>query len=177
MKRMKVKPLLFLAILLFTFIGNSLLVLAEEPKKAEELEPVIYEKLEFKKKTEYLHDKQKTEMKNTIPKKQVDIYFDGRKKLPNRADTSYLFQTDERGEKSTVTAKSSELKLFSNKETTLSNEPSLIVEDEISGNSFRTILFFSLIGIGILSLFVIFLPKLANVAETTETSKETGRGI
>ncbi|MFJ7825342.1 type VII secretion protein EssA [Psychrobacillus sp. NPDC096623] len=168
---MKVKSRLFLLVLLLTLVGNCLVVFADEPKKVEEIEPVIYEKLEFKKNTDYLHDKQKTEMKNTIPKKQFDIYFDGRKKLPNRADTSYLFQTAERGEKSTVTAKSSELKLFSNKEKTQADETVSKIEEESSGNNLRPILFLGLIGIGILTLFVIFLPKLVNSSETTEPAK------
>ncbi|WP_093059439.1 type VII secretion protein EssA [Psychrobacillus sp. OK028] len=168
---MKVKSRLLLPVLLLSLVGNSLVVFAEEPKKAEDLEPVIYEKLKFKKNTDYLHDNQKTEMKNTIPKKQFDIYFDGRKKLPNRADTSYLFQTAERGEKSTVTAKSSELQLFSEKEIALANETESKIEEESSGNNLRPILFLGLIAIGMLTLFVIFLPKLVNSSETTEPAK------
>ena len=171
MKRMKVNPRLLFPILFLTLVGNGFVVLAEEPKKVEDLDPVIYEKLEFKKNTDYLHDKKKTEMKNTIPKKQVDIYFDGRKKLPNRGDTSYLFQTAERGEKSTVTAKSSELKLFSEKDITLADVSVSQIEEESSSNSARTILFFGVIGIGILTLFVIFLPRLVSTSESTEPAK------
>lgn len=171
MKRMKVKlPLLF-SILFLILVGNGFVVFAEEPKKVEDLDPVIYEKLEFKKNTDYLHDKKKTEMKNTIPKKQVDIYFDGRKKLPNRGDTSYLFQTAERGEKSTVTAKSSELKLFSEKDITLADESVSKIEEKSSSNSVRTIIFLGVIGIGILTLFVIFLPRLVSTSESTEPAK------
>ncbi|MEK3978482.1 type VII secretion EssA family protein [Psychrobacillus sp. FSL K6-2836] len=171
MKRMKVNPRLLFPILFLTLVGNGFVVLAEEPKKVEDLDPVIYEKLEFKKNTDYLHDKKKTEMKNTIPKKQVDIYFDGRKKLPNRGDTSYLFQTAERGEKSTVTAKSSELKLFSEKDITLADVSVSQIEEESASNSARTILFFGVIGIGILTLFVIFLPRLVSTSESTESAK------
>lgn len=171
MKRMKVNPRLLFPILFLTLVGNGFVVLAEEPKKVEDLDPVIYEKLEFKKNTDYLHDKKKTEMKNTIPKKQVDIYFDGRKKLPNRGETSYLFQTAERGEKSTVTAKSSELKLFSEKDITLADVSVSQIEEESSSNSARTILFFCVIGIGILTLFVIFLPRLVSTSESTESAK------
>ncbi|WP_342601103.1 type VII secretion EssA family protein [Psychrobacillus sp. FSL H8-0483] len=168
---MKVKlPLLF-SILFLILVGNGFVVFAEEPKKVEDLDPVIYEKLEFKKNTDYLHDKKKTEMKNTIPKKQVDIYFDGRKKLPNRGDTSYLFQTAERGEKSTVTAKSSELKLFSEKDITLADESVSKIEEKSSSNSVRTIIFLGVIGIGILTLFVIFLPRLVSTSESTEPAK------
>lgn len=171
MKRMKVKLRFLFPILFLILVGTSTVVFAEEPKKVEDLDPVIYEKLEFKKNTDYLHDKKKTEMKNTIPQKQVDIYFDGRKKLPNRGDTSYLFQTIERGEKSTVTAKSSELKLFSEKDITLADVPVSKMEEESSSNSVRTILFFGLIGIGILTLFVIFLPRLVGTSESTEPAK------
>ncbi|SFM29354.1 hypothetical protein SAMN05421832_101523 [Psychrobacillus psychrodurans] len=172
MKRMKVKlPLLF-SILYLMLVGNAFIVLAEEPKKAEELDPMIYEKLEFKKNTDYLHDNKKTEMKNTIPKKQVDIYFDGRNKLPNRGDTSYLFLTAERGEKSTVTAKSSELKLFSAKDTKqaeLSVSP--MGEKKSYSGKIRTFIFLGLVGIGIIALFVILLPKLVNTSESTKSAK------
>lgn len=171
MKRMKVKSHLLFPIFLLILVGNSLVVFAEEPKKAEDLDPVIYEKLEFKKNTDYLHDKKKTEMKNTIPEKQIDIYFDGRKKLPNRGDTSYLFQTAERGEKSTVTAKSSELKLFSEKGNTQADVLVSQIGEESSSNSVRTIIFFVLIGIGILTLFVIFLPRLVSTSESTGPAK------
>ncbi|QUG40730.1 DUF5383 family protein [Psychrobacillus sp. INOP01] len=168
---MKVKLRLLFSILFLILVGNGFVVFAEEPKKVEDLDPVIYEKLEFKKNTDYLHDKKKTEMKNTIPKKQVDIYFDGRKKLPNRGDTSYLFQTAERGEKSTVTAKSSELKLFSEKDIALADESVSKIEEESSSNSVRTIIFLGVIGIGILTLFVIFLPRLVSTSESSEPAK------
>lgn len=171
MKLMKVKLRFLVPLLFLMLVGNGLVIYAEEPKKVDDLEPVIYEKLEFKKNTDYLHDKQKTEMKNTIPKKQFDIYFDGRNKLPNRADTSYLFQTAERGEKSTVTAKSSELQLFSEKEMVQSNETIPKIEEKSSSNNRRTILFFALIGVGIITLFVILLPKLVGASETSEPSK------
>ena len=173
MKRMRVKSYFLLTLLVFMFIGNSFIVVAEEPKEAKDLDPLIYEKLEFKKNTDYLHDKQKTEMKNTIPKKQFDIYFDGRNKLPDKGDTSILFQTAERGEKSTVTAKSTELKLFSEseKDITQADISGSKIEDETSSSNMRAIIFLVLIGMGILTLFVIFLPRLVNTSESTEQAK------
>lgn len=161
MKRMKVKASFFILLFSLIVVGNDLVVFAEEPKKVEDLDPVIYEKLEFKKNTDYLHDKQKTEMKNTIPKKQFDIFFDGRNKLPNRGDTSYLFQTAERGEKSTVTAKSSELELFSHKEITQPDVSVTKIEESTSSNVMK-IIFFVLIAAGILTLFIILLPRLVS---------------
>jgi len=110
-------------------------------------------------------------MKNTIPTKQFDIFFDGRNKLPNRGDTSYLFQTAERGEKSTVTAKSSELKLFAEKDNTQANMSPSKIEEGSSSSNVRTIIFFVLIGVGILTLFVIFLPRLVSTSESTEPAK------
>lgn len=153
-------------------VGNGFVVFAEEPKKVEDLDPVIYEKLEFKKNTDYLHDKKKTEMKNTIPKKQIDIFFDGRKKLPNRGDISYLFQTAERGVKSTVTAKSSELKLFSAVDTKKAElSVSQMEEEKSSTNRIRTIIFFGIVGIGIIALFTILLPRLVNANDSNIAPK------
>lgn len=172
MKRMKVKSFLLLPILFFLSIGNGLVAFAEEPKKAEDLDPVIYEKLEFKKNTDYLHDKKKTEMKNTIPKKQIDIYFDGRQVLPDRGDVSYLFLTAERGEKSTVTAKSSELKLFS---ATDAKQAELTVaeleEEKSSSNRIMTILFFGIVVLGLIALFAILLPRLVNANDSNIAAK------
>ena len=84
---MKIKTVLFVLIIWFSAVQ---FVSAEEQVK--DLEPLIYEKLKFKKNTNYLHDEKKTEMKNTIPEKQFNIYFDGRKQLPNRGDTSFYFK-------------------------------------------------------------------------------------
>lgn len=172
MKRMRAKYQFILPLLVLMFIGTSFIVVAEEPKEAKDLDPLIYEKLEFKKNTDYLHDKQKTEMKNTIPEKQFDIYFDGRNKLPNRGDTSFLFQTAERGEKSTVTAKSSELKLFSSSDTKkLELSAAEMKEEKSSNNSVRTILFFGIIALGVLMLFVILLPRLVNANDSKIIAK------
>ena len=173
MKRMKVKSRFLISLLLLMmFLGNGFIVYADEPKKAEDLDPVIYEKLEFKKNTDYLHDKKKTEMKNTIPQKQFDIYFDGRNKLPNRGDTSYLFLTAERGEKSTVTAKSSELNLFSENDTT-KQEVAMdqMGEEKSSSNRIRIIIFFGIVGLGVLALFAFLLPRLVHANDSNIAAK------
>ena len=170
MKHMKIKLSFFSPLLLLMLAGNGCIAFAEEPKKAEELDPVIYERLEFKKNTDYLHDQKKTEMKNTIPVKQFDIYFDGRNKLPNRGDTSFLFQTAERGEKSTVLAKSSDLKLFSDKDVA-TNVPISKIDEETSNSNGRALIFIVLIGMGLLAVFVIFLPRLVSTSESTQPAK------
>ena len=93
----------------------------------------------------------------------MDIYFDGRKKLPNRGDTSYLFQTAERGEKSTVTAKSSELKLFSEKDIALADVPETKVEEESSSNTGRTIIFIAINWYRYAYFVCHFLAEVSNV--------------
>lgn len=151
-------------LLLIVWLSAVPFVNAEEQVK--DLEPVIYEKLKFKKNTDYLHDGKKTEMKNTIPEKQFNIYFDGRKQLPNRADTSFLFQTAKRGEISTIAAKSSELKLFMNEgigEKEFSSSP--IDNGKTADNKARTMILLAIIAIGIAVLFIVFIPKLVHTPD------------
>ena len=166
---MRVKKILILLVLGWSL--SSVQVQAEEEEKTiKELDPVIYEKLEFKKNTDYLHDVKKTEMKNTIPEKQFNIYFDGRKKLPNRSDTSYLFLTAERGEKSTVAAKTSELKLFSDGAKENSELMNTSMEEiEPSGNKARTFIFLAILVVGLVTLFIVIVPRMVQ----SEVSKKT----
>ena len=172
-KRMKVNRILLFVLLALPVLFVDLeVVLAVEHKTVDELEPVIYEKLQFKKNTDYLHDGKKTEMKNTIPDKQFDIYFDGRKQLPNRSDTSFLFQTSARGEKSTVAAKSSELNLFMNESKGDKLLPdSAFLNNETATNKTRTMIFLAIIVMGMFALFIVVLPKLV---QPTETSTNKG---
>ncbi|WP_144509670.1 type VII secretion protein EssA [Bacillus sp. FJAT-22090] len=168
---MKIRTILLLLIVWSTAVQ---FVHAEEQVK--DLEPVIYEKLKFKKNTDYLHDEKKTEMKNTIPEKQFTIYFDGRKQLPNRNDTSFLFQTDKRGEISTVAVRSSELKLFSNEgkgKKELSTSP--LDEGEIANNRIRTMILLAIIAVGLVVLFIVFIPKLVQTSDTSMKKVNEGR--
>lgn len=175
MKRMKAKKVILVvlctALLCFPKSG---VVLADENKTIDELEPLLYEKLEFKKNTDYLHDVKKTEMKNTIPIKQFDIYFDGRRKLPNRNDSSFLFLSDERGENSTVAARSLELKLFTSgeKETNTKGNFSQQQQEGSSNGNLLTLVFLLIIASGIIILFVVFLPKLAQTSNGTPKKKK-----
>ncbi|MFJ8064664.1 type VII secretion EssA family protein [Psychrobacillus sp. NPDC096426] len=162
--------MLFVLLVLCVLFVDLQVVLAQEDKTVEELEPVIYEKLKFKKNTDYLHDGKKTEMKNTIPDKQFDIYFDGRKQLPNRSDTSFLFQTSARGKKSTIAAKSSELNLFMNESKGDKLLPdSAFLNNETVTNKTRTMIFLTIIVVGVFALFIIVLPKLVQPSETSTT--------
>ena len=166
---MKINRVLILVLLAIVVLFVDLhVVLAEEDKTIDELEPVIYEKLKFKKNTDYLHDGKKIEMKNTIPNKQFNIYFDGRKQLPNRSDTSFLFQTSTRGEKSTVAAKSSELNLFMDKSKGDKRLPdSQFNSNGTATNNTRTMIFLAIIVVGLCALFLVVLPKLVQPSETS----------
>lgn len=178
MKRMKAnKAILMILCTALLCFSKSGVVLADENKTIDELEPLLYEKLEFKKNTDYLHDVKKTEMKNTIPIKQFDIFFDGRKKLPNRNDSSFLFQSDERGENSTVAARSLELKLFTSgdQETKTQRNSAFKQHQEQQGSSnggLLTFVFLSIIAIGIIILFAVFLPKLASASNGAPKKKK-----
>jgi hypothetical protein len=161
--------------LLPTFSVGGVTALAETEVSPVNLAPLEYKKLKFEKNTDYLHDDQKTEMRNTIPTKQFDIYFDGRMQLSDRGDTSFLFQTSARGEKSTVEVKTSELQLFS-LEGKRENEtiPVTIVEEESSGNMTRTLIIIGVIAVSIILLFTLFLPKLVNTSEVSRTKTTIG---
>jgi hypothetical protein len=163
---MKVKPtftLLVMAVVLWLIAGN---VSANEEEKIHDLDPVIYDELEFKKNTDYLHDKQKIEIKNTLPVEQFDIDFDGSKQLPDRGDTSYLFQEAEREKKSTVAARTSEIGIFEDKgkyrKTEEVQAPIANNEQTVGNNNGRTVIFIGLIAVGLLFLFAFLLPRLIN---------------
>lgn len=161
---------LLFCVLMISWLLAQTTVHANEEKSSKELEPVIYEKLKFKKNTDYLHDGKKTEMKNTIPEKQFNIYFDGRRQLPNRKDTSYLFQTSERGEISTVSAKTSDLKLFSNGSKGEKEQSSTSLNmEEPAGNKTRTMILLAIIAVGIVTLFMVFIPKMVNTPTTNKS--------
>ncbi len=149
--------------------------LAETEESPVQLVPLEYEKLKFEQNTDYLHDEQKTEMKNTIPTKQFDIYFDGRMQLPDREDTSFLFQTSARGEKSTVKVKTSELQLFS-LEKKRENEaiPVTNIEEESSDNMTLTLILIGILAVSMILLFTLFLPKLVNTSEISKTKTTVG---
>ncbi|MDF2065913.1 type VII secretion EssA family protein [Bacillus sp. Cr_A10] len=161
---------LLFCVLMISWLLAQTTVHANEEKSSKELEPVIYEKLKFKKNTDYLHDGKKTEMKNTIPEKQFNIYFDGRRQLPNREDTSYLFQTSERGEISTVSAKTSDLKLFSNGSKGEKEQSGISLNmEEPAGNKTRTMILLAIIAVGIVTLFMVFIPKMVNTPTTNKS--------
>ena len=170
--------LLILLIIAWT-ASNSTVQAAPEDEPNLDLEPVVYEKLKFKKNTDYLHDRKKVEVKNTIPVKQFDIYFDGRKQLPKRSNGSYLFRTGERGEKSTVAAKTTELGLFTSAEKSGKKIAAVkIIEENTATNMPRTLILLAIIVVGLITLFTIFLPKLVNTAEgnnrNPQSDKTTG---
>ncbi|MFB5085998.1 DUF5383 family protein [Psychrobacillus sp. PGGUH221] len=161
---------LLFSVLMISWLLAQTTVHANEEKSNKELEPVIYEKLKFKKNTDYLHDGKKTEMKNTIPEKQFNIYFDGRRQLPKREDTSYLFQTSERGEVSTVSAKTSDLKLFSNESKGEKEQSGTSLNmEEPAGNKTRTMILLAIIAVGIVTLFMVFIPKMVNTPTTNKS--------
>ncbi len=169
------KILILLSILLTSFFIGGVAAVAETEGSSVKLAPLEYEKLKFEKNTDYLHDDQKTEMKNTFPTKQFDIYFDGRMQLPDRDDTSFLFQTSARGEKNTVEVKTSELQLFSieRKKENVST-PVPIVEEESSGNMTLMLILTGVLALTIILLFTLFLPKLVNTSEVSRRKTTIG---
>ncbi|CAM3251088.1 type VII secretion protein EssA [Filibacter tadaridae] len=160
-----------IVIVLVSLLVEENVLGAKEDDTIHDLETLLYEKLKFEKSTDYLHDEKKVEMKNTIPVKQFNIYFDGRDQLSKKGDTSFLFSTAERGARSTVAAKASELKLFIGKE----EKKSVLTEgnEPVEGKSNNRTLILVLIGIIIASLillFIIVLPKQGK-GSTVEVKK------
>ncbi|BAQ10913.1 hypothetical protein OXB_2442 [Bacillus sp. OxB-1] len=157
----------------FSWIARPAIGTADSDEFIKELEPVLYEKLQFKKNTDYLHDAGKIKMKNTIPVKQIDIQFDGSRKLPDRGDTVNLFRTAERSERGTVAAKSKELGLFSN-EVSKREEASVgpgVIDGPSSNSGGRTLVFILLIAIGAIVLFTVFIPKIIQESPAEERRK------
>ena len=150
----------WLLIWMISFLGAfSVEVHAEGDNPSSDLNPLEYESLKFKKNTDYLHDNKKIELKNTLPQKQFDIFFDGRQQLPDRGDTSYLFQTSKRGEISTVSARSQELQLFSKEASSSVIQASDTIE-EGSASKLPMIIIITLLIVSIGSLFLFMVPKL-----------------
>ena len=168
---MRVKRMIVVLLVIWGMGASFYSVQAETDDSIRDLEPVKYDRLKFKQNTDYLHDTKKIEMKNTIPVKQLDINFDGSKKLPERGrDISYLFQEAERGQKSTVAAKSAEIGLFTTDNPDRKVETVKNIQDEQpKSTNIRTMIFIGLIGVGIIFLFTVLLPKLVN--EPTRRNK------
>ncbi|MFJ7932759.1 type VII secretion EssA family protein [Sporosarcina sp. NPDC096371] len=146
-------------VLFWVFSGHQVDADSDDP--IGDLEPVIYEKLKFKQNTDYLHDEQKAEMKNTIPVKQFDINFDGSQQLPQKGDTSFVFQEAERGTKSTVAAKTLEIGLFTKENSQeTANIPAEAPSQQATGHAGRTLIFIGLIALGMVVMFMVLLPKL-----------------
>ncbi len=177
MRHMKHKGKWILLLTFFLWISGMFVVLAEEETSSSVLDPLIYESLKFKKNTDYLHDGKKLELKNTLPQKQFNIYFDGRKQLPVRDDTSFLFQTSNRGEKSTVSARSQELKLFSVESYSTSLKTTQAPIQDGASSKLPMIIIGLLLITGIGSLLIFILPRLKNeeAAKPLQT-KSIGNG-
>lgn len=157
---MKRSNLLLLALLLLLIFPQEV-IYAEEERSIDQLDSILYEKLQFKKNTDYLHDKKKVETKNTLPEKQLNLYFDGSRQLPNRQDTSSLFRTDERTEQSTMAVRAAELKLFSERKSESPKEKLSQPTSSGTNNTLRTWIFIGIVVAGLLLLFVVMVPKLS----------------
>ena len=162
-RAMKAKFILLLLSLCVVGGSAGAIASAEGPKDIKEFEPLNYQELEFKGNTDYLHDKQKVEMKNTLPEKQFDIDFDGSKQLPDHSDTLFLFEEAERGKKSTVTVMASEMGLFKAdaKDSGTNFIGASSVNDEPTPGTpiGRTVIYMGLIIAGLLVLFGFLLPR------------------
>ncbi|WP_301107136.1 type VII secretion EssA family protein [Sporosarcina sp.] len=167
---MKVKTMIVVIVMsMLMWQAAPLVGLVDSNDTINDLEPVIYEKLKFKKNTDYLHDDGKIEMKNTITNRQFEIQFDGSRKLPEKGDTSYLFQEVVRGGKSTVAAKSLEIGLFTKGKSGLQEKPITQIPDSSPNrNNLRTLIFLGLITLSLVIMFIFFVPKLVQVSSNDE---------
>lgn len=167
---MKLKKMIVVLVMsMLVWKAAPLVGLVDSNDTINDLEPVIYDKLKFKKNTDYLHDDGKIEMKNTITNRQFDIKFDGSRKLPEKGDTSYLFQDVVRGGKSTVAAKALDIGLFTKGEPGIQEKPITQIPDgSPNGNSLRTLVFLGLIILSLVVIFVFFVPKLVQISSNDE---------
>ena len=102
-------------------------------------------------------------MKNTIPVNNLTLTLMAVRSFRRGRDISYLFQKAERGQKSTVAAKSAEIGLFTTDNPDRKVETVKNIQDEQpKSTNIRTMIFIGLIGVGIIFLFTVLLPKLVN---------------
>lgn len=129
----------------------------------DSLEPLEYKSLPFRKKTEYLHDSRKVEMKNTLTEAQVNLNFSEPVRFKPPIEVSDLFLEPGRPETGTAAAKAAELGLFTESQETAAGQSGKTVDipDEPTGDHrIRTYIFIGFIGAAIFGLFGLMIPAL-----------------
>lgn len=155
-----------LLLLLAGATAAALPVLADEPEEnpAEALEPFQYRSLEFRKKTEYLHDRGRVEMKNTLTETQLNLDFSEEVRIPSPIQVSDLFLEPGRSETGTAAAKAAELGLFTEEapvsEEIAAKDPQPIPDEQQDGSQVRNWLFVGVIILAIAGLFAFIVPAL-----------------
>ena len=141
-------------------------VSADEPEEnpAETLDPFEYKELEFRKKTEYLHDRGQVEMKNTISEAQINLDFSEEVRIPSPIEVSELFLEPGRSETGTAAAKAAELGLFTEEapvsEEAAAKEPQQAAEEQSEGTPVRNWIFIGVIVLAVAGLFAFVVPAL-----------------
>ncbi|KZE38550.1 hypothetical protein AV656_06485 [Bhargavaea cecembensis] len=134
-----------------------------EDDPADSLESLEYKSLPFRKKTEYLHDSRKVEMKNTLTESRINLDFSEPVRFRSPIEVEDLFLEAGRPETGTAAAKAKELGLFSSPAEKSPARPSQSVEvpdGSADSSSIRTYIFISLIGAAMLGLFGLMIPAL-----------------
>lgn len=145
----------------------------------DSLDPLEYKSLPFRKKTEYLHDSRKVEMKNTLTEAQVNLDFSEPVRFKSSIEVSDLFLEPGRPETGTAAAKAAELGLFTKSAETAAGQSGKTADipDEPTGDHrIRTYIFIGFIGAAIFGLFGLMIPamlKSSKEAPTVSRKKET----
>lgn len=155
----------FTLLLLAGIFAVALPVSADKPEEnpAETLDPFEYKELEFRQKTEYLHDRGQVEMKNTISEAQINLDFSERVVTPSPIEVSELFLEPGRSETGTAAAKAAELGLFTEKapgSEAAAKEPTQVSMEQAEGAPVRNWIFISAIVLAVGGLFAFVVPAL-----------------
>ncbi|KMJ58375.1 hypothetical protein AB685_10795 [Bacillus sp. LL01] len=153
----KILPLL-LTVLLISVILPINVEMKRADSDIESLEPNSYQKRDFRENTNFLRENNLNEPRESVPEEQKLITFKQREKKAEEDFLGSLFTTE--GEKNTtIQANAEQLNLFKESENTR-YQAFGITEDTSEMNSI-TILLFGFLGIAIIMLLVLILPRMA----------------
>ncbi|PLR96526.1 type VII secretion protein EssA [Bacillus sp. T33-2] len=148
-------------------IAAFLIVYKSDPAMAEpnidQLTPNTYEKKEFNKNTDFLHEKSLSERRQSIPEEQKGLTFIKPSSDPMEKIQEQLFSQSTK-ENNTIRAKAQQMQLFSGEE-----ERQFITEEDTGTTAEKesglSLLYIVLLVAGILVVFAFLIPKMAQSKE------------
>lgn len=161
-KKMIIRAILGMVLLTFIPVGT---VFADTDIK--DLKPNVFKDKKVDWNTDYLHDKAHYRQKTSIPKIQRQLTFKKDKHNPAKEMEKELFQGNTK-ENNTITAKATKLHLFSDKGDTPYHPTDTDMQN--TGNSSLVVLYLSIIGAGIVLMFLILIPRMIQKPESKSKS-------